>query len=102
MKHRMSRQLYDHTLLVTKPSTDNDILLDTIRTDSGASDTFQPHTIAKASDSQHTSSTSDVDSHISAHQQDNSSDDRSISPLPKAKYMIMPNSHVQSWMESSF
>ena len=36
MKHRMSRQLYAHTLLVTKPSTDNNILLDTIPTDSGA------------------------------------------------------------------
>ena len=102
MKHTMSRRLYAYTLLVTKPSTGNDILLETIPTASGASDTFQLHTNAKASDSQQTNSTGDMESHTTAHQQDNSSDDRSISPLPKAKHMVMPNSCVQSWMESSF
>ena len=101
IKHAMSRRLYAHTLLFTKPSTSDSILLDTIPVDTGTSDTSQLHAVAAGSDFLQTNSTSGMGSHTSVHQQDDSSEDRSISPLPKAKYMIMPESFVQSWMESS-
>ena len=93
MKHAMSRRLYAYTLLLNKLSAGNSIILDS---DSKGSDISQLYTVATVSDSQQTSTASGTDSHTSVHHQDDSSEDRSISPLPKTRVLW-----VESWMESS-
>lgn len=92
-KHEMSRQ---QKLLITESPTGDSILLPV---DADTRDTAQFHAVA--SDFQQTDSASVTDSQTSVHQQDDSSEDNSISSLPKAKCMIMLESQVE-WMESPF
>ena len=99
IKDTMSRRLYASTLIMNKVPG---ILPDPILIDSDASDISLPQTVATGSDLQQTNTTGGINLNVSVHQQDNSSEDTSISPLPKMKkYVIMPDFCVESWIESS-
>ena len=92
-KHTMSRRLYACTLVMNKALG---IQPDPVLVDSDATNFSQPQTV----DPEQPISTG---SNTSVHQQDNSSEDTSISPLPKnnEKYVILPNLCIESWIETS-
>ena len=78
---------------------------DPILINSDASDIALSQTVATASDPEQPNTTGGIDSNTSVprHQQDNSSEDISINPLPKnnEKYIIFQNLCVESWIEST-
>ena len=98
-KDTMSRRLYACTLGMNKLSG---IQPDPILIDSDASDIALSQTVATTSDPEQPNTTGGINSNTSVHQQDNSSEDISINPLPKnnEKYTIFPNLCVESWIES--
>ena len=85
-------------VLLKDLSASHSVPPDFIYTDSHISNVSQLHTITTSAYSQHANAVNGTYSNSSVHQQDNSSEDTSIGPLPKMnKFIIIP----ELWMELS-